>query len=74
MIAKVSSIGDDLSKSKPALNEAVKTLFASAATAQIAALPVRAPPPSPADDQASGRRDGWSCRWAMRGLQPQAAE
>ena len=32
MIAKVSSIGDDLSKSKPALNEAVKALFASAAT------------------------------------------
>jgi len=31
MIAKVSSIGDDLSKSKPALNEAVKALFASAA-------------------------------------------
>ena len=32
MIAKVSTIGDDLSKSKPALNEAVKALFASAAT------------------------------------------
>ena len=32
MIAKVSSIGDDLSKSKPALNEAVKAMFASAAT------------------------------------------
>jgi TRAP-type C4-dicarboxylate transport system substrate-binding protein len=31
MIAKVSTIGDDLSKTKPALNEAVKTLFASAA-------------------------------------------
>ena len=31
MIAKVSTIGDDLSKSKPALNEAVKALFASAA-------------------------------------------
>ena len=31
MIAKVSSIGDDLSKSKPALNEAVKAMFASAA-------------------------------------------
>jgi TRAP-type C4-dicarboxylate transport system substrate-binding protein len=31
MIAKVSTIGDDLSKSKPALNEAVKILFASAA-------------------------------------------
>jgi TRAP-type C4-dicarboxylate transport system substrate-binding protein len=31
MIAKVSSIADDLSKSKPALNEAVKLLFASAA-------------------------------------------
>jgi len=32
MTVKISSIGDDLSKSKPALNEAVKTLFASAAT------------------------------------------
>jgi len=32
MIAKVSTIGDDLSKTKPALNEAVKALFASAAT------------------------------------------
>ena len=31
MIAKVSTIGDDLSKSKPALNKAVKTLFESAA-------------------------------------------
>ena len=31
MIKKVSSIGDDLSKSKPALNETVKALFASAA-------------------------------------------
>src|SRR4051812_13910731 len=31
MIAKVSTIGDDLSKSKPALNTAVKTLFESAA-------------------------------------------
>jgi TRAP-type C4-dicarboxylate transport system substrate-binding protein len=31
MIAKVSSIGDDLSKSKPALNAAVKALFESAA-------------------------------------------
>ena len=31
MIAKVSTIADDLSKSKPALNEAVKLLFASAA-------------------------------------------
>ena len=31
MIAKVSTIGDDLSKTKPALNEAVKALFASAA-------------------------------------------
>jgi len=31
MIAKVSTIGDDLSKTKPALNETVKALFASAA-------------------------------------------
>jgi TRAP-type transport system periplasmic protein len=31
MIKKVSSIGDDLSKSKPALNETVKALFAAAA-------------------------------------------
>ena len=31
MTAKVSTIADDLSKSKPALNEAVKLLFASAA-------------------------------------------
>ncbi len=31
MIAKVSTVGDDLSKTKPALNEAVKALFASAA-------------------------------------------
>ena len=31
MIAKVSTIGDDLSKSKPALNKAVKALFESAA-------------------------------------------
>jgi TRAP-type transport system periplasmic protein len=31
MIAKVSSIGDDLSKAKPALNEAVKAMFESAA-------------------------------------------
>ena len=31
MIEKVSTIGDDLSKSKPALNKAVKTLFESAA-------------------------------------------
>jgi TRAP-type C4-dicarboxylate transport system substrate-binding protein len=31
MIKKISSIGDDLSKSKPALNETVKALFASAA-------------------------------------------
>ena len=41
MIAKVSTIGDDLSKSKPALNEAVKALFASAATQQVAALSAR---------------------------------
>jgi TRAP-type transport system periplasmic protein len=32
MIAKVSTIGDDLSKTKPGLNAAVKALFASAAT------------------------------------------
>lgn len=32
MITKVSSIGDDISKSKPGLNAAVKALFASAAT------------------------------------------
>jgi TRAP-type C4-dicarboxylate transport system substrate-binding protein len=31
MIKKVSSIGEDLSKSKPALNQAVKALFAAAA-------------------------------------------
>jgi TRAP-type C4-dicarboxylate transport system substrate-binding protein len=31
MIAKVSTIGDDLSKTKPALNAAVKEMFASAA-------------------------------------------
>jgi TRAP-type transport system periplasmic protein len=31
MLAKVSSIGDDLSKNKPALNQAVKALFESAA-------------------------------------------
>ena len=31
MIAKVSTIGDDLSKTKPALNKTVKALFASAA-------------------------------------------
>jgi TRAP-type C4-dicarboxylate transport system substrate-binding protein len=31
MTAKVSTIGDDLSKSKPALNQAVKVLFESAA-------------------------------------------
>ena len=31
MIKKVSSIGDDLSKSKPALNQTVKALFAAAA-------------------------------------------
>jgi TRAP-type C4-dicarboxylate transport system substrate-binding protein len=31
MIKKVSSIGDDLSKSKPALNQAVKAMFESAA-------------------------------------------
>jgi hypothetical protein len=31
MIKKVSSIGDDLSKSKPALNQMVKALFESAA-------------------------------------------
>jgi TRAP-type C4-dicarboxylate transport system substrate-binding protein len=31
MIAKVSTIGDDLSKTKPALNSAVKALFESAA-------------------------------------------
>ena len=31
MIKKVSSIGDDLSKSKPALNETVKALFDAAA-------------------------------------------
>jgi len=31
MIAKVSTIGDDLSKSKPGLNQTVKALFASAA-------------------------------------------
>jgi TRAP-type C4-dicarboxylate transport system substrate-binding protein len=31
MIKKVSTVGDDLSKSKPALNETVKALFASAA-------------------------------------------
>jgi TRAP-type C4-dicarboxylate transport system substrate-binding protein len=31
MITKVSSIGDDLSKSKPGLNQMVKTLFESAA-------------------------------------------
>ena len=31
MIKKVSTIGDDMSKSKPALNEAVKTLFEAAA-------------------------------------------
>ncbi len=31
MIAKVSTIGDDLSKTKPALNTAVKALFESAA-------------------------------------------
>jgi TRAP-type C4-dicarboxylate transport system substrate-binding protein len=31
MIAKVSTIGDELSKSKPGLNETVKALFASAA-------------------------------------------
>jgi TRAP-type C4-dicarboxylate transport system substrate-binding protein len=31
MIAKISSIGEDLSKSKPALDEAVKTVFATAA-------------------------------------------
>ena len=31
MIAKVSTIGDDLSKTKPALNGAVKAMFASAA-------------------------------------------
>ena len=30
MIAKVSSIGDDLSKSKPGLNEAIKVLSRSA--------------------------------------------
>ena len=32
MTAKITTIADDLSKSKPALNEAVKALFASAAT------------------------------------------
>ena len=31
MIKKVSSIGDDMSKSKPGLNQTVKTLFAAAA-------------------------------------------
>jgi TRAP-type C4-dicarboxylate transport system substrate-binding protein len=31
MIAKVSTVGDDLSKSKPALNQAIKALFESAA-------------------------------------------
>jgi len=31
MITKVSTIGDDLSKTKPALNQAVKAMFASAA-------------------------------------------
>jgi len=31
MIAKVSAIGDDLSKGKPALNQTVKALFESAA-------------------------------------------
>jgi TRAP-type transport system periplasmic protein len=31
MMAKVSTIGDDLSKSKPALNQAIKALFESAA-------------------------------------------
>src|SRR5262249_53944847 len=31
MITKVSTIGDDLSKSKPALNQAIKALFDSAA-------------------------------------------
>ena len=38
MIEKVSTIGDDLSKSKPALNTAVKALFESAARQQIAAF------------------------------------
>ena len=31
MIAKVSTIGDDLSKAKPELNKAVKVVFESAA-------------------------------------------
>ena len=31
MIKKVSTIGDDLSNSKPALNQAVKAVFESAA-------------------------------------------
>jgi TRAP-type transport system periplasmic protein len=34
MIAKISSVGDDLSKDKPALNAAVKTVFAAAAKNQ----------------------------------------
>ena len=41
MITKVSSIGDDLSKSKPALNQAVKAVFEVGGAQQIAALAAR---------------------------------
>jgi hypothetical protein len=48
MIAKVSTIGDDLSKTKPALNEAVKALFESAAQQSSV--------PPAAQRRAAGRR------------------
>ena len=43
MIKKVSTIGDDLSKSKPALNEAVKALFDVGGAPQVAAAAARMP-------------------------------
>ena len=39
MIAKISSIGDDLSKDKPALNEAVKVVFDVGGAEQVARWP-----------------------------------
>ena len=43
MLAKVSSIGEDLSKDKPDLNKAVKLVFESAKRKQVSRVRRRAP-------------------------------